>query len=399
MMDEGYKFEINTDDFGARGLAVVDEDPSVQNLQVADDTSDSETDSERGSKKKIVIGLVVLVAMVALAIALSAGLGTSPSQTVGTSPSRRARAANSAMMYEACQAEKEEFFKSISVETTPTPTLFPTSYPTLFLGGEESAGDNSGLANLEGATLNTRRDETDVEKAQRMEGIIPDGFKIPEYDPVCDAKCFTDDVYNPLVATPMDLYNDYVHLIMKGFENPTAVSDRNKDITNDRYGGMMIRMCFHDNTPVLENGGVKSAKPPQYVKDNIVIDPKDGKKTWGGNTRYMETSGADASVLICPEERYHPNNNYDDTASRVLEAFQKKSLPDGTSLKEKYDLSYSDLLNNGCIAAVIWAATNADTSLFPEVLLDENPFVFGRRDACHTVTSPENTTKWVVNSI
>mmetsp|Transcript_1276 Transcript_1276/g.2715 ORF Transcript_1276/g.2715 Transcript_1276/m.2715 type:complete len:96 (-) Transcript_1276:761-1048(-) len=50
-----------------------------------------------------------------------------------------------------------------------------------------------------------------------MEGIIPEGFKTPEYDPVCDAKCFTDSAYEPSLLEPMELYNDYVHIIKKGF--------------------------------------------------------------------------------------------------------------------------------------------------------------------------------------
>jgi len=149
----------------------------------------------------------------------------------------------------------------------------------------------------------------------------------------------------------------------------------------------MIRMCFHDNNPMIGK-----PSPPKHVQDSL--QDVGGVKKWKGSSRYMDTSGADASVLICPEERYHPNNNYDDTASRVLDAFQKNHLPngelDGTSLKEKYDLSYSDLLNNGCIAAVIWAATNADKTLKPVELLEENPFVLGRRDACYTRTFSNN---------
>lgn len=163
---------------------------------------------------------------------------------------------------------------------------------------------------------------------------------------------------------------------------------------------MMIRMCFHDNTAMLgpnPNPLMGELRPPPQHVHNMLEDTGGGMK-WKGCSRYMDTSGADASVLLCPEERYHPNNNYDQTASRVLDAFQKKHLSDGTSsgtsLKEKYDLSYSDLLNNGCIAAVVWAATNADESLKPEALLKKNPFMFGRHDACRT----RNNTRYRIYS-
>jgi hypothetical protein len=85
----------------------------------------------------------------------------------------------------------------------------------------------------------------------------------------------------------------------------------------------------------------------------------------------------------------HPNQNYDQTASRVLKTFQDtKYLGEGVSLKDKYQLSYADLLHNGCIAATIYTteASSDDVLLY-------NPFVFGRRDACHTKSSSSTDTK------
>jgi hypothetical protein len=153
-------------------------------------------------------------------------------------------------------------------------------------------------------------------------------------------------------------------------------------VTNDRFAGMMMRMCFHDNAIV------DSQPPfPQYVTENLKAEG--GNLKWNGPSRYLETSGADASVLVCPEERYHPNQNYDQTASRVLKTFQDtKYLGEGASLKDKYQLSYADLLHNGCIAATIYT-----TEASSDDVLQYNPFVFGRRDACHTKSSSSTDTK------
>jgi hypothetical protein len=137
----------------------------------------------------------------------------------------------------------------------------------------------------------------------------------------------------------------------------------------------MLRMCFHDNAIVA------SQPPfPQYVRQNLVTEG--GNLRWKGPSRYLETSGSDASNLICPEERYHPNQNYDQTASRVLKTFQDtKYLGQGVSLKNKYKLSYADLLHNGCIAATIYTTDASSVTVLKD---NYNPFVFGRRDACHT---------------
>ena len=71
----------------------------------------------------------------------------------------------------------------------------------------------------------------------------------------------------------------------------------------------------------------------------------------------MKTSGADASNLICPEERFHPHTNNDQAASRVLKSIQM-------ILTKKYThVSYADLLHHRCNAATIY-------------------LTFGRKDAC-----------------
>jgi hypothetical protein len=123
------------------------------------------------------------------------------------------------------------------------------------------------------------------------------------------------------------------------------------------------------------------------------------EREWTGPRRFMDTSGADASMLMCPAERLHPNNNYDKTASRVLNTFLRKDMPhlEGYSMMEKYGMSYADLLHNGCQAATVYLTTfertninvaehipapydhleNGLKKLYPGV------FRFGRRDACY----------------
>jgi hypothetical protein len=163
-------------------------------------------------------------------------------------------------------------------------------------------------------------------------------------------------------------------------QEPTDFSEENNFVTNDRFAGMMMLMCFHDNAIV-------TSKPPfpQYVVESLGT-----AGGWKGSSRYMETSGSDASVLICPEERYHPNQNYDETASRVLKAFQDPvylGVNSNSSMKDKYALSYADLLHNGCIAATIYTS-----GIDPNEVLTYNPFVYGRRDACHTRTLSNSET-------
>lgn len=108
-----------------------------------------------------------------------------------------------------------------------------------------------------------------------------------------------------------------------------------------------------------------------------------------GPHRYLNCSGGDASLLMCPEERFHPNNNYDKSASRALEACQSKRFFGGNhSLMSKYGFSYADCLHNGCNAATIYLTQNAEEypedSQAVEEKLEENPFSYGRYDACYS---------------
>jgi hypothetical protein len=151
--------------------------------------------------------------------------------------------------------------------------------------------------------------------------------------------------------------------------------------TLNRLPGMMLRMCFHDNSINL-----KVPKFQDYVSS--YLNEIDGKMYWTGPTRDLETSGGDASVLLCSVERFHPNQDADDTASRLLFAFQSKAIPgivgeDGkaTSMVEKYRLSYADFLHNGCIAAVHYL--NPDRKKVGDSVLQLNPMKFGRKDACY----------------
>lgn len=126
--------------------------------------------------------------------------------------------------------------------------------------------------------------------------------------------------------------------------------------------------------------------PNLYTKRTFEVTTNPKKLRWKGPSRFLETSGADASNLICRQERFHPNQNYDQTASRVLYSLQTVeagiAAQNGAiiSMVDKYGLSYADLLHNGCIAALIWLSPEKSAS--PEVALQSNPFKFGRKDAC-----------------
>ena len=188
------------------------------------------------------------------------------------------------------------------------------------------------------------------------------------YDPVFDAYCFNEDYPVPSFSSIDDqneLYLDYKAVFDDAFEDN---EDQNADgVTQNRIPGMFLRMCFHDNTIDIEETNIDFRK---YVAN--AIDPESNK--WTSESRFMITSGADASNLICPEERTHPNNNLDSSATRVLTRIQRTA-----TLKEKHpDMSYADLLHNGCNAATIYL-TNTD----PTTALTMNPFTFGRKDACH----------------
>jgi Peroxidase len=207
--------------------------------------------------------------------------------------------------------------------------------------------------------------ETPATIAERLAGLVPtqDPSNIQaNYDPVFDAFCFNEDYPVPAlrIVEQVTLYFDYKKVFDKVL---LPSSDLSQGITNERFPGMFLRMCFHDNA-------INPLAPEfqDYVAQSI--DPVTNK--WIGGSRYMKTSGADASHLICPDERYHPNQNYDQTATRVLNAIQ-------SDLKSKYKyMSYADLLHNGCNAAVIYL-----TRQRPIISLSSHPFTFGRKDACH----------------
>ncbi len=217
--------------------------------------------------------------------------------------------------------------------------------------------------------LNTALDkETPVMTATRLDGLAPlqDGANIePLYNPVFDAFCFNEDYPVPSLTTTQQfyMYYDYKIEFDRVIHFTTDVSEKNNRVTNNRIPGMFLRMCFHDNSV--------SVTQPDF-QDYIAksIDPQTNK--WIGEAKYLTTSGADASNLICPQERYHPNQNYDQTATRVLNSIQK-------TLKSKYKyISYADFLHNGCNAATIYL-----TGQDPMSSLTKNPFTFGRKDACY----------------
>ena len=253
-----------------------------------------------------------------------------------------------------------------------TPQYVPVPTP-LVCDQYSNLGSNGHLDNKPTDNLNTNLDvETAEATAARLRGEMPtdDPFNFkPDYEPVLDAYCFNEDypVPNLSSAQQSSLYYDYAQAFNKINEFTTDVSVENNGVTNNRIPGMFLRMCFHDN----------AIDPTQQEFQTYVassIDPH--TKKWIGESRYMKTSGADASHLICPDERFHPNNNYDQTASRVLKSIQ-------TILKKKYPhMSYADLLHNGCNAATIYLTGQSN----PALSLSTNPFTFGRKDACHVDT-------------
>lgn len=216
----------------------------------------------------------------------------------------------------------------------------------------------------------------------------------PIYDPLDDAKCFTD-VYNVPDLDRNSLYADYAKIFRWGLLNPKespifSVSE-NGGVTNNRFAGMCIRMAFHDNTI---DPSATSLSAQAYVQANV-----NGGR-WIGPSN-MKTSGGDASTLICKAERTHPHNDYDKTASRVLHAFQthndyprgpgiKNAHGQTVSLMEKYGISYADALQNCALAAITFLTENRSSaselptiSEFPQSNAF-NYFMVGRLDACHT---------------
>ena len=221
-----------------------------------------------------------------------------------------------------------------------------------------------------------------------LSGDVPVDGITQEFDPLKEhAVCFNQGYKTDFKAIDQEqLHLDYFHIFDWGFENSMgppleSVQEDNNNITNNRFPGMMLRLCFHDNAI--------DADEPQfqdYINDFIVVADSNGKPTWTGPKRYLSTSGADASHLVCPQERFHPINDGDNMASRVLYALQSKNIPgivdkDGfsTNMVDKYKLSYADLLHNGCIAAVNYVSPSKERQGWSS----DNPMKFGRKDACY----------------
>jgi hypothetical protein len=268
--------------------------------------------------------------------------------------------------YEECKAQ----YGPPPAKPTPagSPPTKPPSTPIVTCDNYNNIGNHLHLDNAITDILNTEVDtETPAMTQLRLTGQMPiDGENFqPKYDPVNDAYCFNEDYPVPSLSSSQQLvlYQDYKAAFDKVFAFTTDVSVGNNRVTNNRIPGMFLRMCFHDN----------AVDPLQLdFQDYISRSIDTNTKKWIGESRYLKTSGADASHLICPEERYHPNNNYDQTASRVLNSIQQ-------SLKSKYrHMSYADLLHNGCNAATIYLNNTADAARS----LSSNPFTFGRKDAC-----------------
>lgn len=267
-----------------------------------------------------------------------------------------------------------------------------------------------GLDAAPGMDLNTRGgQETIARKLRRLQQPMqpvepdePDDFmEIDEvYSPMMDAKCFNDD-YLPPPVNKEELYEDFVKIFDWGLENPkeSPLFAMSTGVSSNRFAGMCWRMVFHDNTIVGDSIA-------EYVSDKI--DPV--TKEWTGPYTIIPTSGLDASVLTCKPERLHPNNNYDQTASRILYAFQtsdeypvgpgiKDSAGSGTSLISKYGVSYADLLHSCTVAATRYLiddefALGLEIEVSDEQLTDllnivENEMDFGRKDACYFSTNED----------
>lgn len=123
----------------------------------------------------------------------------------------------------------------------------------------------------------------------------------PLYDPLDDAVCFNEGykVRNYNLNEMMSLYQKYQRAFDRELSDFSDYTEEYNRITHNRIPGMMLRMCFHDNS-------VHSYEPKfqDYVATNV--EGESGR--WNGPFKYLETSGGDASNLICPEERHHPNN-------------------------------------------------------------------------------------------
>jgi Ricin-type beta-trefoil lectin domain-like len=169
----------------------------------------------------------------------------------------------------------------------PVPTTGTCDY-------SEKLGIYSHLNNKENDLLNTAFDnETPEMTATRLAGSVP--REDPEnidalYNPVFDAFCFNEDYPVPSLSVreQRTLYFDYKVEFDRVQILTTDVSEENNRVTNDRIPGMFLRMCFHDN----------AINPSQPDFQDYISKSIDNNK-WIGEARFLNTSGADASNLIC----------------------------------------------------------------------------------------------------
>lgn len=120
----------------------------------------------------------------------------------------------------------------------------------------------------------------------------------PKYDPLQDSFCFNEDYPKPSYYD-LDVYAAYELAFDEGLSDFQDASYENNYVTKNRIPSMMLRLCFHDQT--IEP---HVTKYQDYVSEHI--DYTTGR--WNGPFKWLPTSGGDASNLICPAERNHPNN-------------------------------------------------------------------------------------------
>lgn len=120
----------------------------------------------------------------------------------------------------------------------------------------------------------------------------------PKYDPLQDSYCFNEEYPRPYYDD-LDMYHAYVQAFDEGLSDFSDASYENNYVSKNRIPSMMLRMCFHDET--IET---QMPKYQDYIHGHI--DPITSR--WIGPFKWLATSGGDASNLICPAERDHPNN-------------------------------------------------------------------------------------------
>jgi len=239
-----------------------------------------------------------------------------------------------------------------------------------------------------GARLNTASSaETPQQKKRRLDEEDPDDFIQQEFNPLeKHAICFNEPYRTNFSAIDQNgLYKDYQHIFDWGIRNtmgPPLQGYSEGGLSINRLPGMFLRMCFHDNAI--------DPKQPHFQDyiDNFIRIDSHNQTRWTGPMQFLETSGADASNLVCSVERFHPNQNLEGTASRVLFSLQSKDIQgivdtagNPTNMVGKYNLSYADLLHNGCLAATKYLRRDKFSSS-NSINYEAPSMLFGRKDAC-----------------